>query len=51
MFPPIALLHLSACKSHNPQFFLSSDEGLTLDMSALETLYGGQFTFIYQFSS
>ena len=28
--------------------FISSDEGLTLETSALESLYGGQFTFSYQ---
>ena len=30
--------------THNPEFLDSLDEGLTLETSASESLYGGQFT-------
>ena len=42
---PIAWLHLSVYKprtTHNSS--IRSDEGLTLETSAFESLYGGQFT-------
>ena len=39
MFPGLALRQSES---------KSSDEGQTLETSALESLYGGQFTFSYQ---
>ena len=45
MFPPLAWLHLSV---YNPRvthsFSIRSDEGLTPEILALGSLYGGKFT-------
>ena len=45
MFPTITLLHFHAKKTDTTQnSSICYEEGLTLEMLALETLYGGQFT-------
>ena len=38
--------HLTRAWENTPT--LITDKGLTLETSALKSLYGGQFTFIYQ---
>ena len=49
MLSPIALLHLSVYLPHiTHNSSIRSDEGLTLEMSALDSLYGGQFTLLTQ---
>ena len=45
MYQPIAWLHLSVYRLHTiHNSSIRSDEGLTLETSAFESLYGGQFT-------
>ena len=49
MLSPIAQLHLSVYLPHTiHNSSIRSDEGLTLEMSALDSLYGSQFTLLTQ---
>ena len=49
MLSPIAKLHLSVYLPHiTHNSSIHSDEGLTLEMSALDSLYGSQFTLLTQ---